>query len=148
MRRLLIVAASAALMSCGSGNAAQAPQRKPTTAAPAARPASFAASWDAFRAAALAGDAARLRAMSRPVVISHGTLDDDPVRRLTPATVPGAVAALVAAPDDDADGKPLRETLAAKKVTVMTNGQRQVGPFVFASGPKGWQLAELYRNPD
>lgn len=144
MRRLLLVTAAAALVGCGSGNA-QAPQRK-VVAAPA-KQMSFAAFWPGFRAAALAHDAATLRAMSRATVISHGELDDDPVRRLPAASVPGAVAALLAAPDDDdAGGRPLRATLAGKADTALTGGQHRVGPFVFAPGAQGWRLAEIYRG--
>lgn len=147
MRRFLIVAATAALMGCGSGNA-QAPQRKPVAAPVKAT--TFAAFWSGFRAAALANDAGRLRAMSRATVLSHGELDDDPVRRLPAAAVPAAVAKLLAAPDaEDAGGLPFRATLAAgtgQQPLSLSGGQRRVGPFVFAPGSTGWQLAEIYRG--
>jgi hypothetical protein len=117
---------------------------------PAATDASFQSFWPRFRQAALTGDAATLKTLSAPVVLGHGELDDDPVKKLTPAQVPDAVAKLMAAMDPlDGKGHTQRTLVQTKEQFApgdMDGGKEQrVGNFVFSNaGAKGWQLSGLY----
>ena len=149
MTRLLFTASAAlSLLACDRGEAQSQPARA-RAAVPARPAAGFDTFWTRFRAAALAGDAAQLQALSRPVVLAHGELDDDPVRRLPAARVPGAVAAAMAAPDPDGmAGRVIRDSIRAHVRFAPGEldgvGQQRVGPFVFKPGTGGWRLAEIY----
>ena len=107
--------------------------------------------WTRFRRAALAGDAAALRAMSATMVIQHSTLDDTPVVKLPSERVPAAVAKILALPDGvDAAGRIHRDILKATPVA-KRDGQQTAdtylfGDMVFARGKTGWRLTELYRD--
>lgn len=145
-----------AVMNRSDGNVAAMPAVSPAVPAPAAtdQAGGFAEFWPRFRQAALAGDAAALRSMSAPVVMAHGDLDDDPVKRLTPAEVPGAVAKVLAATDGmDAAGRTERAVLQAKAKLDATDlngvGQQRIGDFVFKSDRAGrWRLTDLYTSDD
>ncbi len=105
--------------------------------------------WPRFRRAALAGDAAALRAMSAPVVLQRSNLDDSPAVKLPSARVPAAVAKVLTLPDGvDAAGRIHRDILKATPVA-KPDGQQPAGTYrfgdmVFARGKTGWRLTELY----
>ncbi len=105
--------------------------------------------WPRFRRAALAGDAAALRAMSAPVVLQRSSLDDSPAVKLPSARVPAAVAKILTLPDGvDAAGRIHRDILKATPVA-KPDGQQPAGTYrfgdmVFARGKAGWRLTELY----
>lgn len=127
----------------------------PAAAAPAgaAHAATLDAFWARFRTAALAGDAKTLTALSAPVVMQRGTLDDAPVVRLPAAKVPAVVAQLLALPDGaDAQGRTLRQLMQAAVRPPREAGgaadSYRFGDLVFARGAKGWRLTELYFEPD
>lgn len=88
--------------------------------------------------------------MSASTVLAHGDLDDDPVRRLTPARVPAALTKLMAATDMlDAQGHTQR-TLVETKERLMPadlegTGERRVGGLVFRPDAAGdWHLTDIY----
>lgn len=105
--------------------------------------------WPKFRRAALAGDAAAVRAMSAPVVLQRSNLDDSPVVKLPSARVPAALAKVMTLPDGvDAAGRIHRDILKATPVA-KPDGQQPAGTYrfgdmVFARGKTGWRLTELY----
>jgi hypothetical protein len=105
--------------------------------------------WPRFRRAALAGDAAALRAMSAPVVLQRSTLDDSPAVKLPAARVPAAIAKILTLPDGvDAAGRVHRDILKATPVAKPDGRQTadtyRFGDMVFARGKTGWRLTELY----
>jgi hypothetical protein len=70
--------------------------------------------WARFRAAALANDAAAIAAMSAPVVIQYGDLDDSPQSRLSPRQVAPVVAEILAKDDGvDPQGRTQRQLMEA-----------------------------------
>lgn len=140
-------------------SASPAPISAPTPApisAPRAAPAAGAVGamtleefWPKFRRAALAGDAAALRAMSAPVVLQRSTLDDSPAVKLPSARVPAAVATILTLPDGvDAAGRIHRDLLKATPVAKRDARQPadtyRFGDMVFARSKTGWRLTELY----
>lgn len=114
----------------------------------------FADFWSRFRQAALRGDGAALKAMSAATVLAHGELDDDPIRRLTPAQVPAAVAKVMAASDTlDAQGHTQRTLVQATERLSASDmdgrGEHRIGNFVFKAGAKGlWHLTDLYSGTE
>lgn len=131
--------------------AAATPDPVSSAAAAEGSTADFGTFWARFRSAALAGDAAQLQALSSATVKVHGELDDDPATSLTAAKVPAAIAAALAAPDGQVEGRTVRAYLEGHDTpkpdnldVMLTGGERRVGPFVFKSGATGWRLAELY----
>lgn len=160
------VAAAAALAllvtGCGSGTGSDAAPDAPTNApvrdrAPSASPTpdtGFIVFWPRFRQAALAGDAAGLKAMSAPAVLAHGDLDDEPVARLTPAQVPPVIARLMAMPDTlDAQGHTQRTLFESKARLTAADldgrGEQRIGNLVFKPDAAGtWHLSDLYVGSD
>ncbi|WP_347092017.1 hypothetical protein [Sphingomonas parapaucimobilis] len=141
------------------GNAAASVEAPPasampnpaTTAAPvaAAESSSLEAFWTRFRAAALANDAAAIAAMSAPVVIQHGDLDDSPQSRLSPEQVAPVVAKILAKNDGvDPQGRTQRQLMEAggspPKDRSATPDHYRFGDMEFTRGAKGWQLTALY----
>jgi hypothetical protein len=125
-------------------------QSSTTTSAPRAASAeTLDQFWPKFRRAALAGDAAALRAMSAPVVLQRSNLDDSPAVKLPSARVPAAVATVLTLPDGvDGAGRIHRDILKATPVA-KPDGQQPAGTYrfgdmVFARGKTGWRLTELY----
>jgi hypothetical protein len=132
---------------------AASPQAAATKAAAPAAKADFNGFWTRFRAAALAGDAAALRAMSAPTVASRGELDDDAELKLAPAKVPAAVKAVLDKPDGaDPQGRTLRQIIRTKTRFQPSEfdgpDQQRVGDLEFQRGRDGWRLATIYRGAD
>ena len=177
--RLFAIAAALGLASCGNTTQAPVEQRgngavaaSPSAAPPAARAtdvganlavadapaaspskdasaADFDAFWSRFRTAALAGDAAQIRALSRSTVQMHGLLDDSPVRQIASADIPAAVSAALAATDDASDNSPTVRSMFESHPhfapgEVEGTGQVRFASFVFKPTAAGWRLAELY----
>lgn len=139
------------LAACAPEPAADAPA--PPQAAPSRAREDFNGFWTRFRAAALAGDAAGLRALSAPVVVSRGEMDDDPELKLAPAKVPAAVKALMDKPDGaDPQGRTLRQIVRSKvrfqPSEFDSPDQQRVGDLEFQRGRAGWRLTAVYRGPD
>ncbi|KQM61665.1 hypothetical protein ASE65_05425 [Sphingomonas sp. Leaf16] len=119
-----------------------------TPAAPAEKQ-SLDAFWTKFRAAALAKDAAGIAALSAPVVVQRGDLDDAPEKRLSPAQVPAVLAALLEQTDGvDAANRTQRQMLQAmpvpKRDGAFPEDQFRFGNMEFERGAQGWRLVRLY----
>ena len=134
--------------------ARSAPRSSSKASPPAiARAESLESFWTRFRAAALAGDAAAIRAMSAPVVIQRGILDDTPIVRLPAARVPAVLAQVLTLSDgvDDAN-RPQREMLEATPFPRRDPEQpvttHHFGDLVFKQSARGWRLAEIYYEPE
>ncbi len=130
---------------------ASATPAAPATAVPAApaQEQSLQTFWTKFRAAALANDAAAIAAMSAPVVIQHGDLDDSPQSRLSPRQVAPVVAKILAKDDGvDPQGRTQRQLMEAAstppKDCSATADHYRFGDIEFTHGAKGWQLTALY----
>lgn len=131
--------------------AAPAIEATATPAAPAAGQ-SLDAFWTRFRAAALANDAAAIAAMSAPVVMQHGDLDDSPKFRLTPRQVAPVVAKILDKENGtDPEGRTHRQLLQAAasppKDRSATQDHYRVGDLEFTRGADGWRLTALYYEP-
>ena len=132
--------------------AAPAIETVATPAAPAADQ-SLDAFWTKFRAAALANDAAAIAAMSAPVVMQHGDLDDSPKFRLTPKQVAPVVAKILdKETGTDPEGRTHRQLLQAAasppKDRSATRDDYRVGDLEFTRGANGWRLTALYYESD
>ncbi len=108
--------------------------------------------WSEFRKALLAGDEAKLRRLSAPVVRSHGELDDDPKLEVAAAGIKASLDRLVADPGEAEPGRSMRDLLNSDDpgapVPEEPATYRRVGPLVFEEGAGGWRLTEIYRGPD
>ena len=105
------------------------------------------------RAAALAGDLAAVARMSRLPVESRGELDDEPVLRLTAATFAPAFRRLLAAAEDPASGRTVRDAIQAAPVPRLgrrnaSPGQVRLDSLQFGRGRDGWRLTTIHRGPD
>jgi hypothetical protein len=125
----------------------------PALAQPAAREREFRAFWQDFRAAALAGDMAAVTRLSRLPVESRGELDDEPVLRLTAATLPPAFRRLLATVEDPAAGRTVRDMIRDTAEPRLDGrnaspGQVRLDSLQFARTRDGWRLAILYRGPE
>lgn len=123
-----------------------------TPAAPA-KEQSLDAFWTKFRAAALSNDAAAIAAMSAPVVMQHGDLDDSPRFRLTAKQVPAVVAKILDKDDGTSlQGRTHRQLLqgatSPPKDRSATRDDYRVGDFEFTRGANGWRLTALYYESD
>ncbi|WP_294321309.1 hypothetical protein [uncultured Sphingomonas sp.] len=119
-----------------------------TPAAPAQEQA-FPAFWTKFRAAALANDAAGIAALSAPVVMQHGDLDDSPKVRLKPAQVGPVLRKLLDNPDNtNGEGQTQRQlveaTTTAKVDPSWSKDRVRIGDMEFALGQNGWRLDQIY----
>ncbi|MDJ0276639.1 hypothetical protein QLH51_07515 [Sphingomonas sp. 2R-10] len=161
----MCLAATLLLSACGGGEApveaniadAAAPVKAPVapaieaTATPAApaQEQSLDAFWTKFRAAALSNDAAAIAAMSAPVVMQHGDLDDSPKFRLAPEQVAPVVAKILDKNDGTSlQGRTHRQLLQAAtsppKDRSATRDDYRVGDLEFTRGANGWRLTALY----
>lgn len=166
------LAATLLLSACGGGETAvetnvanaaasvEAPSEAPVTpatplaeatATPAApaQEQSLQAFWTKFRAAALANDAAAIAALSAPVVMQHGDLDDSPKFRLSPKQVAPVVAKVLEKDDGtDLQGRTHRQLLQAAasppKDRSATKDNYRFGDMEFTRGTGGWRLTALY----
>lgn len=169
---MLIILAALSLAACGAlkpgsgGNSSAGaavseppvlanpvPRQSPTTAPPPVAAESLEGFWTRFRAAALAGDDAAIRALSAPVVLQNGLLDDTPVVRLPVARVPEVIARIMLLPNGfDAAGRTHRALLEAtptpKRDPVQPRNYHRFGDLVFEHGDGGWRLTELFYEPD
>ncbi len=124
------------------------------SAAPvAAQDQSLGAFWTKFRTAALANDAAAIAALSAPVVIQRGDLDDSPQLRLSPKQVPAVLAKVLAQPDgvdaaERTQRKMLQDTAVPKRDTAAPDGQFRFGNMEFERGAQGWRLVRVYYEAD
>ncbi|KQM87356.1 hypothetical protein ASE67_06465 [Sphingomonas sp. Leaf23] len=119
------------------------------TPAASAQEQSFQAFWTKFRAAALANDAAGLAALSAPVVMQHGDLDDSPKVRLNPAQVGPVLRKLLDNPDNtNGEGQTQRQlveaTTTAKVDPNWAKDRVRIGDMEFALGKNGWRLDQIY----
>jgi hypothetical protein len=121
------------------------------TAAPAvaAQDQSLEGFWTRFRKAALANDAAGIAALSAPVVMQHGDLDDSPKHRLSPAQVAPVLKKLLDNPDNvDDEGRTQRQLLEATRTAKLdpnwAKDRVRVGDMEFVLGTSGWRLDQIY----
>ena len=122
--------------------------------AQATRPAEeFRAFWQTFRAAALTGEMTAIARMSRLPVESRGELDDEPVLRLTAATLPAAFRRLLRTVEEVETGRTMLEVIRdtpepRPDAASLRANQARVGSLEFLRGRDGWRLATLYRGPE
>ncbi|USU03441.1 hypothetical protein NF699_10085 [Sphingomonadaceae bacterium OTU29LAMAA1] len=145
----LLVAGCGDAVMPGEGAQAAVPRR--AAAATPVPAASLEAFWTRFRRAALAGDAATIRALSAPMVVQNSTLDDGPAGRIPASRVPAAVATVLGRPDGvDAAGRTHRAILQAtpvpKRDAQQPAGSYRFGDLVFTRGKAGWRLTEIYMD--
>ncbi|MBP0494260.1 hypothetical protein [Roseomonas indoligenes] len=115
--------------------------------------ASFAAYWHDFRAAVLAGDMGAVTRMSRLPLESRGELDDEPVRRLTAATLPSAFRRLLRTVEDVRTNRTVLEVIRDTPEPTLdprnsAPDQARVSSLAFARGRDGWRLVTIYRGPE
>lgn len=121
----------------------------PVASAAAAEAETLDAFWSRFRRAALANDAAAIRALSAPTVEQLGELDDSPVVKLAPAQVPAVLARILERPDgvDDA-GRTQRALLEAAASPPPERNQPadnyRFGDMEFERDASGWRLVRVY----
>jgi len=119
------------------------------TAGASARDQSLQAFWARFRKAALANDAVAIAAMSAPVVIQHGILDDSPKVRLLPRQVAPMLAKILDQDDGvDPQGRTQRQMMKAASAPPRDRSavasQYRFGDMQFTRGVGGWRLTALY----
>ncbi len=118
----------------------------------AAEEQSLQAFWAKFREAALANDAAGIAALSAPVVMQHGIMDDSPKYRLTPAKAAAVLLKMLDDPNTvDDEGRTNRQLLKATPNAPLDSGSSpdrlRVGDMEFAHGATGWRLDLFYYEP-
>jgi len=139
-RRLLL--AAPLLLAAGQAGAQSVPDD-----------AAFRAFWQAFRAAALADDMVAITRMSRLPVESRGELDDEPMLRLTAATLPAAFRRLLRTVEEPETRRRVLDTIHDMPEPRVPGdelraGQARVGSLVFRLGRNGWRLATIFRGPE
>ncbi|MCR0985064.1 hypothetical protein [Roseomonas populi] len=126
---------------------------RPAAAQRDPRAASIAAFWRGFRAAVRAGDMAAVTRMSRLPLESRGELDDEPMRRLTAATLPAAFRRLLRTVEDVRNNRTVLDVIRDTPEPVLdprnvAPGQARIGSLEFARGQEGWRLVTIYRGPE
>lgn len=146
------VAAPSGTNAAVPASATVAPVATPVAATPPQPAETLDAFWTKFRKAALENDTAGIAALSAPVVMQHGLLDDSPKHRLSPAEAAPLLLKLLDDPNNtDDEGRTNRQLLAATRKPELDTGwsteRLRLGDLEFAHGAKGWRFVQFYYEP-